>query len=132
MIRKKSQTFLDGLVRICAVENIAAPGDTPRDGLVLKERLCFDRRTLGLTRYYTAMQAHQRVDEVIRCPLRKTVSAQDVAVIEGAQYSVQLVQRPKGAAPPVMDLTLTRLEQEYGFAKGESGAFDGGPAGKSF
>ena len=118
MIRSKAQTFNDGVVKIYAVGDISEPGDMPKQGLTLKETLRFHQRTVGIKRYYTAMQASQQVDAVLRCPLRKTVSAQDVAVWEGKQYRIDLVQRPEEATPPVMDLTLSRLEQDYGFKEG--------------
>lgn len=129
MIQKKGQAFKDGLVTICRLVDLAKPGDRPKEGLAPKETLRFHRRTVGMKRYYTAMQANQQVDAVIRCPFRDTVTAQDVAVLEGKQYRVTLVQRPEGIAPPVMDLTLSRLERNYGFTESETGALDGGRAG---
>lgn len=118
MIRTKAQTFNDGVVRIYSVGDIAAPGDMPKQGLTLKDKLRFKRRTVGIKRYYTAMQASQQVDAVIRCPFKGTVSAQDVAVLDGKQYRVDLVQRPDDISPPIMDLTLSRLEQDYEFEEG--------------
>lgn len=118
MIQNKRQTFNGGIVKIYVVDDIAKPGDMPKQGLTIKETLRFHRRTVGIKRYYTAMQASQQVDAVIRCPYRKTVSAQDVAVLGGRQYRVELVQRPEEIVPPVMDLTLSRLEQNYGFKEG--------------
>lgn len=111
------QTFNDGIVKIYRVTDIAQPGGMPKEGLALKETLRFHRRTVGIKRYYTAMQANQQVDAVLRCPYRDTVSAQDVAVWNGRQYRVELVQQPEDSVPPVMDLTLTRLEQDYEFAE---------------
>lgn len=118
MIQAKRQTFNDGVVEICAVGDISEPGDMPKQGLTIKETLRFHRRTVGIKRYYAAMQASQRVDAVLRCPFRETVSAQDVAIWKGEQYRVDLVQRPEGIAPPVMDLTLSRLEQDYELKEG--------------
>lgn len=114
----KGQTFNDGIVEIFAVGNIAAPGDMPKDGLTRKETLRFHRRTIGIVRYYTAMQANQRVDAVLRCPFRAAVSAQDVALFEGQQYKIKLVQRPEDIVPPVMDLTLERLGKAYAIKSG--------------
>ena len=113
---KNKQTFNDGIIKIYDVQDIAEPGNMPKDGLKLKETLRFHCRTVGIKRYYTAMQANQQVDALLRCPYRKSVSAQDVAVWNGRQYRVELVQRPENIVPPVMDLTLARLEQDYEFA----------------
>lgn len=107
------QTFNDGIVGIYTIADISAPGDMPKDGLKLKETLRFKQRTVGFSRYYTAMQAQQKVDCVIRCPFRNVVSAQDVVILNNVQYRIGLIQRLEDSVPPVMDLTLSRLEQEY-------------------
>ena len=113
---KNKQTFNDGIKIIYSVKDIAEPGNMPKDGLKLKETLRFHRRTVGIKRYYTALQANQQVDAVLRCPYRDTVSAQDIAVWGGKQYRITLAQQPENITPPVMDLTLARLEQDYDFA----------------
>lgn len=118
MIRNsRTQTFNDGIVHIYNVSDSAEDGNMPAEKLKPKETLRFNRRTIGLTRYYTALQANQQVDAVIRCPYRRTVSAQDIAQIEKKQYRVTLVQVPEDIVPPVMDLTLERLEQDYELAE---------------
>lgn len=117
MIQNKAQTFLDGIVKIYRVEEISQPGDMPKDGLVLKNTLRYHRRTVGVSRYYTALQAQQKADAVLRCPYRETVSTQDIAVVDGKQYLITFIQRPEEIRPPVMDLTLSRLEKDYGEIK---------------
>lgn len=118
MIQNKRQTFNDGIVEVYVVGDISEPGNMPKQGLTIKETLRFHRRAVGIKRYYAAMQASQKVDAVLRCPFRDTVSAQDVAVMDGKQYRVELVQCPEEITPPVMDLTLSRLEQDYEFKEG--------------
>lgn len=107
------QTFNDGILKVYRVTNGGVEGGKPVETLTLKESLRYHRRTVGLNRYYTAMQANQRVDAVLRCPLRPAVSVQDIVVTGGKQYRVTLIQLPEDIVPPVMDLTLTRLEQDY-------------------
>lgn len=106
------QTFNDGVVRIYGVQNAAQNGDLPREQLTLKETLRVHRRTVGMRRYYAAMQANEQIDAVLRCPYRASVCAQDIARWNGKQYRVMLVQYPEDVAPPVMDLTLTKVEQD--------------------
>lgn len=114
MIQKKTQSFNDGVVSIYQVGDTSEPGDMPKEGLVNPPVfLRFKQRTVGFSRYYTAMQAQQKVDEVIRCPFCAAVSVQDVAIMAGKQYRIELVQRPEDVHPAVMDLTLRRLEQNY-------------------
>ncbi|MVB11177.1 hypothetical protein CAFE_18850 [Caprobacter fermentans] len=117
MIRKKAQTYNDGTLKIYSVGNVSAPGDMPKDGLTLKETLRYHERTVGNQRYYVAMQAGAKVDAVLRCPLRRDVSAQDVAIPnDGKQYRITRVQYPEDAEPPSMDLTLERVTQNYELA----------------
>ncbi len=105
----------DGLVTIYGVQNAASPGKMPKKELERKGQLRFQRRTVGISRHYTALQAGARVDLLLRVPYIGAVSAQDVAVptIDGKQYRIELIQVPEGEQPPVMDLTLRRLERDY-------------------
>lgn len=106
--------FNDGLVTIYGVENQAAPGEKPRERLVKKISLRCAQRTVGIRRHYAALNAGARVDLLLRIPCRPEISAQDVAVPnDGKQYRITLVQIPEDVMPPVMDLTLERLEREY-------------------
>lgn len=113
-----TQQLNDGQVVIYAVENAAEPGMMPRDHLVKKGVLRYKRRTVGIQRYYTAAQANAKVDLLLRVPYVGEVEANDVAVptLDGKQYRVSLVQVIEDEMPPVMDLTLERLEVEYDFA----------------
>lgn len=109
----KIQTYNDGVVRLYRADNAAAPGHAPMERPVLRGKLRYEDRTVGVTRHYAAMQAHERIDLVLRCP-RCPVSALDVAVPnDGRQYRITLVQHPRDVEPPSMDLTLQRLEMDY-------------------
>ena len=107
----------DGIVSIYNVVNAAEAGETPLEMLEAepKERLRYHRRTIGIKRHYEALQAKERVDLLIRVPFRPGVSGLDVAVPseDGMQYSITLIQRIEDTYPPMMDLTLRRIEHEY-------------------
>lgn len=107
--------FNDGWADIYRVENRALPGRKPEEHLLPKGRLRYKRRTIGIERHYAALGAGARVDLLLRVPYRPEVSAQDVAVPvpDGRQYRITLVQVPEDMVPPVMDLTLERLEKNY-------------------
>lgn len=107
------QTFNDGVVEIYCIENTANPGDMPKDGLKLRERLHFKRRTVGVERYNMALQNDAMITELIRCPLRETVSLLDIAMVNGTQYRIRQLQFPEDMIPPVMDLSLSCLEVAY-------------------
>lgn len=114
MIKAKPQTHNDGAVKIYRVDNIAQPGNKPKEGLVLKSTLRYKERTVGLTRTRLALQTGAEVSYVLRCPRLRDVSPQDVAIPnDGKQYRITLVQYPEDTNPPAMDLELERLEQDY-------------------
>ena len=85
-------TFDDGIVNIYTVANTAAAGDKPVRGLQFLEAFHFGYDTLGINRYYTALQAHQQIEAVINIPGFNAVRVESVAVINGEQYTVQMVQ----------------------------------------
>ena len=114
MIKAKSQTHNDGTVRVYEVENVAQPGNRPKEGLVLKRTLRYKERTVGLTRTRLALQTGANISYVLRCPRLRDVSPQDVAIPnDGHQYRITMVQYPEDTNPPEMDLELERLEHEY-------------------
>src|SRR5665647_2001664 len=93
---KQTQSFNDGIVSIYKVTDISAPGDMPIDGLVLQQNLRYKERTVGLNRFYQAMQNNIKVDFVIRCPEVRGLSekATDILVAvlaDGQQYKVCLL-----------------------------------------
>lgn len=118
MIKAKYQSFEDGVVSIYKVSDIALPGDMPVDGLVLKQSLRYKERTVGLNRFYSALQNNIKVDLVIRCPEVRGLSesTNDILVaipIDGQQYKVMQIQYIEDSKPPSMDLTLERLGEPY-------------------
>jgi len=110
----KVQTFNDGIVNIYTAGNISTPGNMPKEGLTSKVGpLCYEERTVGLGRYWTAMQNQVKVQQVLRTQRINSVSTQDVAILNGEQYKIVQVQYPKDIEPPCMDLSLERLEAKY-------------------
>lgn len=113
-MRSNAERFNDGVVKVYAVTNSALPGEKPVEALTLKQTLRYKERTVGLTRYYAALQANVRVQAVLRCLRVPGVSTQDVAIPnDGKQYKISQVQYPEDVTPPVMDLTLDALEAVY-------------------
>ena len=111
-------SFNDGLVSIYKVDNIGAAGDMPKEGLILQLILRYHERTVGMGRYYAAMQNDIKVDFVIRCPevrglLGKNTDILVAILVDGNQYKIMQIQYPEDAEPPVMDLTLEGLGEAY-------------------
>lgn len=108
-----SQTFNDGIVTVYAVSDTAQPGYKPKQELVQKVALRFSERRLGIERYYKGRQNQIDISRVVRTPRFIQVSNQDVAIIQGVQYRIDLVQHTFDVYPPSMDLTLVKIQQEY-------------------
>jgi SPP1 family predicted phage head-tail adaptor len=114
-----TQTFNDGVVTIYGTKNTAPAGGLPVYALnpEPKETLRYEERTVGIQRFYTAMQNKIRIDMLLRCPRIRNIATQDIAIpIDGKQYEIKQVQYPPDVEPPVMDLSLERLVHEYDIA----------------
>lgn len=118
MIRNKLKmpSFNDGVVTICVLIKAPPDGGRPKELLRAVKSLRFRARTVGLLRQEEAGRRDSRVDMVIRC-LRVPVAATNIAVVNGVQYKVYSSQDIEETAPPVMDLSLIRLEVPYEFEK---------------
>lgn len=111
---EKKQTFNDGLARIFSVDDCAEPGEMPVEGLTFKVALRYHEKTVGVARFYGAMQNGAKVDRVIECPRRSIVSSQDIAVLpDGKQYQITMVQYPEDTVPRTMRLALEVVTQNY-------------------
>ena len=112
---KQTQSFNDGVAGIYKVGDIALPGDMPKEGLILQQTLRYKERTVGLNRFYAALQNSIKVDLVIRCQQIRSVSTQDVAILQnGQQYEIKQIQYPEDVDPHVMDLSLEKVGEAYG------------------
>lgn len=106
--------FNDGIVDIYAVGNDAESGDMPSQALTLKyQALRFEFQTIGVRRNYEAMQADVKLSELIRIPMHREISSQDIAVMNELQYEIVQVQHDTGTRPPSSKLSLARLEVDY-------------------
>lgn len=120
-----SQCFNSGLASIYAVTDTAQPGYMPVETPTLTVTVPFENIKLGIQRYYEAKQNQVEVERVIRVPNpgpQYLISNQDIVQLtelakqEGKspkQYRIELVQMAEGIYPPSLDLTLSRIEQEY-------------------
>lgn len=109
----KFLAFNDGTACFYRVENISVKGDKPEDGLVKKAELRFNYETIGVKRSYEAMQANVRLDEMIRTPMNRSISSQDIVIVCGRQYRIEQVQHDKTTKPPSSRFSLSRSEADY-------------------
>ncbi len=108
----------DGIMSIYNVDNVADPGNKPKQGLKVKEpNLRYEERTVGMSRYWTALQANARVQQVLRAHRIDTVHTDDVVIPkDGTQYKILQVQYPPDIDPKMMDLSLEKVEVPYDIA----------------
>ena len=111
-------TFDDGIVGVYELTQRKVPGKMPVEGLDLKEKFYFGHETLGIQRYYTALQAKQEIDSVISVPGWNMIKAnRHIAIIADAdgvidgscdQYRIVMVQLTTDED----NLRITRLSLE--------------------
>lgn len=113
-MKKKTQTFNDGILSVYSVANTAAKGRMPNETITIKEaNLRFTKRVVGMTRFYLGLQSDAKIDKLLRCQLIKSVTTFDVVIVEGKQYKIKQIQEPPDMDPPCMDLSLELIEAKY-------------------
>ena len=113
-MKRQTQTFNDGIVKIYRVDDISEPGNMPKDGLILKiDPLRYEERIVGMSRFYSAKQEQIKIDKLIRAPRIQSISSQDIAVLPSGQYEINQIQYPPDVMPLCMDLSLERLVEDY-------------------
>lgn len=116
---KITQTYNDGVVKIYTVTDTAVPGYAPVRTETLIMTIPFERRTVGVERYYSAAQNQIRITGLIRVPAISGVTSQEIAEIGGTKYRIDQVQTVSDVYPPSMDLALTDYEQREEASEGE-------------
>ena len=72
------------------------------------------RRTVGITRYYTAKQIGDQTDDVLELPERDDITPTQIAVFEGHQHRILQVQYATDKSGlPITVLSLSRMEELY-------------------
>lgn len=115
-LKPLSQTFNDGVLQIYSVDNIAEAGNLAKDGLRPKDTnaIPYEERTVGMSRFWTAMQMQTTIIQILRIPRINGVSINDVVIpIDGEQYKIKQVQLVKDIEPSCMDLSLEKVSVKY-------------------
>lgn len=77
-------------------------------------------RTVGLNRYYTALQVGDQTDAVLEMPGRDDIRTKQIAVYYGHQYRILQVQHTNDDdGLHITVISLSRLEELYDFASAE-------------
>ena len=99
-------TYDDGILTVYRPQNTAGPGDQPQPGLTFRGRYYYSISSLGVTRYYAAMQAGQDVAAVVTVPGWDDIMTNDIVVLDdGRQYWAEMVQPETDA----FGLRITRI-----------------------
>ena len=108
-------TYDDGILSIYDTKNIADPGMKPVVGLYLRDRHYFFFYDIGITRYYTAIQAKQQIAAVVSVPGWQRISVGDICALEdGKQYRIVMCQPTlNDDMLREMKLSLERIDDEY-------------------
>lgn len=107
-------TFDDGILTIYKTENIANPGNKPVIGLIEKNQAYFGFETIGINRYYTALQAKQQIDTLVHIWQDRGIAANDICILEsGKQYRIVMVQHMDNDGLRITKLSMERLVEEY-------------------
>ena len=107
-----TQSYNDGVVTIYSVSDVAQPGYQPQIELTEKIKLRYEERSMGLQRYYQAMQNQVQIERVLRVQRTNKITSQDVAITEdNTRYKIYMVQAVSDVYPPSVDITLSKFEQ---------------------
>lgn len=108
-------TFDDGILSVYRPQNTAGPGDKPQPGLKFIGRHYYSISSLGVTRYYAAMQAGQDVSAVVAMPGWNDIVTNDVIVLDdGQKYGAEMVQPETDEfGLRIMRVTLGVLSVDY-------------------
>lgn len=108
-------TFDDGLLTVYEKVNIAENGNKPVYALKFKMALYFGFDVLGYNRYYTALQANNRIESVVNVPMWEDIDTFDIVALEdGKQYTLSMLQRLVDEdGLKYTKLSLERLGESY-------------------
>lgn len=112
-LKTQSQTFNSGIAKIYSV---TTSGSMPKKKLNLKleNPLPYEERTVGMSRFWAAMQEQTKIEKLLRFPRVEIVQREDVLIlVDGNQYEIKQVQYPPGVEPACMDLSLERIRVPY-------------------
>ncbi|MCM1334290.1 MAG: hypothetical protein NC084_11980 [Bacteroides sp.] len=109
--REKFLNFNDGIARIYRVENAAENGDRNVDRLKLVDEVRYQTHTVGIARFYEAMQFEIRIAKAIVIPaIVNRVTTQDVIFIGGTRYKIEQIQERADTKPPSLLISLSETE----------------------
>lgn len=102
--------YNDGYLIIRHRELKEYDGWEPKYDISETEKIRFQERTVGVTRYYSALHADQHLEIVVRIPMRPIDEDDDFILFnnryQGEEFSVLQYQVPSDVYPKVLDISL--------------------------
>lgn len=119
---KKFETFGDGIMEICEAEERSLT----RTKI---DNIRFGNRTVGVSRFWSAKTAGNKVDKLVSIPLSvlnaEPIEVLDIAVIKSGdfpgQYKILQLQSKYDTSPPALYVTLEKMVHPFKDARGENG-----------
>ena len=71
--------------------------------------LCFGNRVVGYKRHYAARAASTEINRLIQIPIQRSVTVENRAVIDTAEYKIEQAQNLYDTNPPATVLTLRKI-----------------------
>ena len=117
MKRKQFETFTDGKLSICSVEERTITETKLKD-------VRFGNRTIGERRYFDAQTAGNKLSKLLSIPAEvlnvKSVEILDIVILESqkgaadpGQCKIVQIQEKFDATPPAVYLSLEKIVQLY-------------------
>ena len=108
------ETFADGLLTICDAD----------ERILTKTKLDnirYGKRTVGVTRFWQAKTAGNKVDKLVAVPLETAdaaaIEVNDIVIVKnapvGGQYQIVQIQPKFDTKPPSLYLTLEKLVHPF-------------------
>ena len=102
-----------GVLTIFTQENTAAPGMMPVFTFTKRSEHFYEERTVGVSRFYTALQANQHIDMVARIWQDRGIETVQRCEAGGQKYLIRQVQHTTDKdGLPVTDLALERMDAD--------------------
>ena len=112
-------TFDDGILKIYRETNTAEAGRKPVIELFLISRYYYHIETIGVTRYYQALQANAQVDGLVSVQgWDRDITINDICILDdadgGEQFKVRFIQNAYDDRNlKIRRLTLERIGENY-------------------
>lgn len=122
---KHFENFGDGLLTICEADERSLT----RTKL---EHIRFGKRTVGVTRYWQAHTAGNKVDKLLAVPMEvldtEQIEVNDVIILENEKtegqtghYQILQIQPKYDTKPPALYLSLEKLVHQFKDGRGSGG-----------